>query len=269
MARIRAPLEEILVRHVIFIFDSCFSGTIFTARSPDDPPVELTTDNVARLMETPARNFITAGRANERIPAHSPIPDLFLAALNGAADRYQHGVVSAAEIGIYLQDQMLRRPRINITPQEGRLENTAFAQGEFLFRVPTPPPSALPKNPDEIGRDDIAYIDISRVTTNLIPYVPALNAQNDDQKRKLEALIRAIIDGPIRQDNMGRFGLIFYIHENVRNDVVLFDYTLYGDEAEKLPQLYVDLTNEAKAVALRNLPEIARAIDSYLKQVRR
>lgn len=135
MARIRAPLQEILARHVIFIFDSCFSGTIFTNRSINDHPISVPPEAVNTLLETPARNFITAGRANQTIPAHSPLPDLLIAALNGAADRYQHGVISAEEIGIYLKDQMLRNPTTNITPQEGRLQDTAFSQGEFLFRV--------------------------------------------------------------------------------------------------------------------------------------
>jgi TPR repeat protein len=148
MIRIRGILNEIVAKHVLFIFDSCFAGTIFTSRSGNDVPLELSPDIVERLMERPARNFITAGRADERIPAHSPLPDLFIAALRGAADRYGHGVISAADIGSYLQDQVLiRRRDMNITPQEGRLSDTAFAEGEFLFRVAAPR-SFAPKSQD-------------------------------------------------------------------------------------------------------------------------
>jgi hypothetical protein len=92
LTEIRSPMAEVLAKHILFVFDSCFAGTIFTSRGGDDALQELTPDVVARLMEKPARDIITAGGANERIPAHSPIPKLLLAALNGEADRYRHGV---------------------------------------------------------------------------------------------------------------------------------------------------------------------------------
>src|SRR5882672_7418000 len=144
MMEIRAPLAEVLAQHILFVFDSCFSGTIFTTRSTP-PAVELTPDVVARLLEKPSRDFITAGRANEFVPAHSPLPELLLAALNGEADRYRHGVVSAAEITQYLRDKLLPLRDVNLTPQEGKLPDPAFAEGEFLFRVIPAPIVALPK----------------------------------------------------------------------------------------------------------------------------
>ena len=102
------------------------------------PPKPLTPDIVARLLEKPARDFITAGRANETVPAHSPLPDLFLAALNGAADPYKHGVISTTDIHQYLFDQIARIPDFKLTPQVGKLPTPAFAEGMFLFRVLNP-----------------------------------------------------------------------------------------------------------------------------------
>ena len=95
----------------------------------------MTKEKVAQLMEKQARDFITAGKAEQRVPAHSPIPELLLAALNGAADRYQWGVISAADIRAYMLDQTRN---LDLTPQEGRLNNPAFAEGAFLFRVINP-----------------------------------------------------------------------------------------------------------------------------------
>jgi hypothetical protein len=48
----------------------------------------------------------------------------------------KHGVISAAEINIYLRSQLLNLPGVNLTPQQGRLLDPNFAEGEFLFRVP-------------------------------------------------------------------------------------------------------------------------------------
>jgi hypothetical protein len=135
MMEIRSPLAEVLAKHILFVFDSCFAGTIFTSRTGDNSPQGLTPDVVARLMEKPARDIITAGRANERVPAHSPIPKLLLAALSGEADPFRHGVISAAEINVYLRDQVLHLPGVRLTPQQGRLQDPNFAEGEFLFRT--------------------------------------------------------------------------------------------------------------------------------------
>jgi formylglycine-generating enzyme required for sulfatase activity len=136
MMEIRLPLAEVLAKHILIVFDSCFAGTIFLAREGNAAPHELTPDVVARLMERPSRDIITAGRANERVPAHSPIPKLLLAVINGAADPLRHGVISAAEINIYLRSQLLNLPGVNLTPQQGRLLDPNFAEGEFLFRIP-------------------------------------------------------------------------------------------------------------------------------------
>ncbi len=141
MMEVRVPLAEVLAKHILIVFDSCFAGTIFLARAGDAPPPELTPDVVARLMERPSRNIITAGRADERVPAHSPIPKLLLSALDGGADPARHGVVSAAEINIYLRNHVLGMPGVNLTPQEGRLQDPNFAEGDFLFRVPRPTPA--------------------------------------------------------------------------------------------------------------------------------
>jgi formylglycine-generating enzyme required for sulfatase activity len=137
MMEIRLPLAEALAKHILIVFDSCFAGTIFLAREGNAAPRELTPDVVARLMERPSRDIITAGRANEKVPAHSPIPKLLLAAVNGAADPLKHGVISAAEINIYLRSQLLNLPGVNLTPQQGRLQDSNFAEGDFLFRIPS------------------------------------------------------------------------------------------------------------------------------------
>lgn len=137
MIEIRTLLAEVLAKHILVVFDSCFAGTIFQARDGNTTPTQMTPDVIAKLMERPSRDIITAGRANERVPAHSPIPKLLLAALNGAADPFKHGVISAAEINLYLRSQILGLSGVDLTPQQGRLSDPNFAEGEFLFRIPS------------------------------------------------------------------------------------------------------------------------------------
>jgi formylglycine-generating enzyme required for sulfatase activity len=138
MAEIRAPLEEVLAHSILFLFDSCFAGTMFTDRSGNDPLRPLTPEVVSDLMKNQSRDIITAGKSDQRVPAHSPIPELFLAALNGAADPYKQGVISSVDIYTYLFNRVANIRDINLTPQQGSLPNPAFAEGKFLFRVINP-----------------------------------------------------------------------------------------------------------------------------------
>jgi hypothetical protein len=151
MAEIRAPLEEVLAHSILFLFDSCFAGTIFTDRSGNDFQRPLTPEVVSDLMKKQSRDIITAGMSDQRVPAHSPIPDLFLAALNGAADPYKQGVISSVDIYTYMLNRVANIRDINLTPQHGSLPNPAFAEGKFLFRVTNPAiptrPAADPKAP--------------------------------------------------------------------------------------------------------------------------
>ena len=48
MGSIRAPLEDARAKSILFVFDSCFAGTIFTDRGQQDPPRPLTIMYVER-----------------------------------------------------------------------------------------------------------------------------------------------------------------------------------------------------------------------------
>ena len=105
---------------------------------------------MAQLIEKPAREIITAGTSSQTVPAHSPIPELFLDAINGGADADKRGVVTPARIREYLLDH-IGNP--GLTPQEGKLDDPAFAEGEFLFRVINPaPPAARAPEQVEVAR---------------------------------------------------------------------------------------------------------------------
>jgi hypothetical protein len=191
MREIRTLLSDVVAHDVLFVFDSCFAGTVFTTRARTEPPPRaLTPDVVAKLMEKPARQFITAGRANERVPAHSPIPDLLLAALDGAASNYQRDILSATELGVYLQNQLILRPEYRITPQVGKLQETAFAEGEFFFRV-APSPRAPPQRSSS-GRGDSPIEPLARPPTESLSALPL---REPDSVDPMDSAYRAGITG--------------------------------------------------------------------------
>ena len=146
MEEVRGMVIDVNALQVLFIFDSCFSGTIFAARSASASRGQLTKDDVARLVALPVREFITAGDVQQRIPAHSPLPQLIANALEGDADPYGLGVITGEQLQQYL---FAKTRSIGISPREGKLPGGFFDRGEFLFRVaqrPVIPPRAAPRD---------------------------------------------------------------------------------------------------------------------------
>lgn len=64
-------------RHVLYMFDSCFSGTILNFRSDIKP------GKVSRRVKYPVRQFITAGSADEEVPDKSYFKQVFLDLIEG------------------------------------------------------------------------------------------------------------------------------------------------------------------------------------------
>lgn len=132
MEEIRTELNNSKAASVLVVFDSCFSGSFFLTRSPGDT-TPWSNDTIRKRMEKPARNIITAGRKDDKVPASSPIPDLIIKALHGEADYSKSGVVLAGELKIYLEKQLMIRKDITLVPQGGTLPD--YQEGEFIFRV--------------------------------------------------------------------------------------------------------------------------------------
>ena len=123
-------------RHVLFVFDSCFSGTILNARSQIPPPY------VSNNVKYPVRQFITAGRADETVPDHSVFKQAFLNLLEGRArEPIADGYITGAELGLYLKTEVPKYNR-GQNPQYGKINNPKLNQGDFVFVLPreAPPP---------------------------------------------------------------------------------------------------------------------------------
>ena len=123
-------------RHVLFVFDSCFSGTILNARSQIPPPY------VSNNVKYPVRQFITAGRADETVPDDSVFKEAFLNLVKGIApEPIADGYVTGAELGLYLKAEVPKYNR-GQNPQYGKINNPKLNQGDFVFVLPreAPPP---------------------------------------------------------------------------------------------------------------------------------
>ena len=130
--------KAILARHVLFLFDCCFSSTILNARDRVRP--ESISDNIRH----PVRQFITAGRANEPVPDRSVFKTAFLDLIDSrAAEPFRDGYITGEELGLYLKNQV---PIYNEAqhPQYGKIRDPKLDKGDFVFVLPQRNTAELP-----------------------------------------------------------------------------------------------------------------------------
>jgi hypothetical protein len=122
--------REIEAKHALFLFDSCFSGTVFKAKAlPRIPP------DISDVTSHPVRQFITAGSAGEEVPASSVFTPSFIRALQGDGDLDNDGYITGTEIGMYLHKKVLSY-RKGQTPQYGKIKDPDLDEGDFVFVLP-------------------------------------------------------------------------------------------------------------------------------------
>jgi tetratricopeptide (TPR) repeat protein len=136
MEQVESWAKQIEAKHVLFVFDSCFSGTIFKQRSASTPSLYI-----EAIMNKPVRQFLTAGDAEQTVPAKSVFSPLFIRALQGEADLTKDGYVTGSELGVYIK-QNLSEYTTNQTPQFGTIRDPGLDQGDIIFRVTQAQPLA-------------------------------------------------------------------------------------------------------------------------------
>ena len=131
-------------KHALFIFDSCFSGSIFDmSRNP--PPV------ISYNIAKPVRQFITAGDETETVPDRSIFKEHLLLALRGAADLNDDSYVTGTELGMFLEDKVSKYSKGSQHPKFGKIRDSKLDKGDYVFVIPVKPvpPSQPVKLPDQ------------------------------------------------------------------------------------------------------------------------
>ena len=120
--------KQIESKHALFVFDSCFSGSVLQSSAVTVP------EDISYLTAKPVRQFISAGSANQTVPAESVFRPLFIRGINGKADLDKDGYVTGNELGMYLQKQVPRY-QTGQTPQYGKILDPYLDEGNFVFEV--------------------------------------------------------------------------------------------------------------------------------------
>jgi hypothetical protein len=128
MRQIETVAKRIRAKHVLMVFDSCFSGAIFTMVRA--APSEYIEEKIA----APVRQFITAGRENEQVPDRSVFKICFIQGIkDGYADFNRDGYVTGEELGSYLQETVINYSHKAQHPQYGKINNPKLDKGDFVF----------------------------------------------------------------------------------------------------------------------------------------
>ena len=129
MTRILSWAKEIESKHALFVFDSCFSGSVLRSRALSVPA------DISYSTSKPVRQFISAGSADQPVPAESVFRPLFIRGINGKADLDGDGYVTGNELGMYLQKEVPTYES-GQTPQYGKIRDPYLDEGNFVFLVP-------------------------------------------------------------------------------------------------------------------------------------
>jgi hypothetical protein len=129
MTRILSWAKEIESKHALFVFDSCFSGSVLRSRALPVP------EDISYSTSKPVRQFISAGRADQPVPSESVFRPLFIRGINGKADLDGDGYVTGVELGMYLQKKVPTYESEQ-TPQYGKIRDPYLDEGNFVFIVP-------------------------------------------------------------------------------------------------------------------------------------
>ena len=148
MTNVLAWARTIEAKHALFVFDSCFSGTVFESKSHSNP------EYINTIMNKPVRQFITAGDAGQEVPAKSIFTPLFIRAIEGEADLIKDGYVTGTELGTYLTQNLSKYTKSQ-SPQYGKIRDVELDRGDIVFRSLTKPISSrLPSQVPEITPDE-------------------------------------------------------------------------------------------------------------------
>jgi hypothetical protein len=141
MNQILTWARRIEAKHVLFLFDSCFSGTVFKARDPD-----ITPPQILQATALPVRQFISAGGADETVPAKSVFTPIFIDALvYGWGDTNKDGYVTGQELGLYLWNKVPQHSEQ--IPQYGKIRDYDLSRGDFVFAIGGKKPGTILPQP--------------------------------------------------------------------------------------------------------------------------
>ena len=180
MSSLVTQAEKIQARHVLFMFDSCFSGTIFNVRNELQLP-----EGILDSVKYPVRQFITAGRAGETVPDCSYFKVAFLDLIQGRVpEPFSDGYITGEELGYYLKNKVPKYNK-NQHPQYGKIHDPNLDKGDFVFVLPQTGNSSRVTivGKDEVDTEDFVKLDmpLEKMLTKITFTVTDLSGDSNEE----------------------------------------------------------------------------------------
>jgi hypothetical protein len=133
MDEVETYAKNITSRHALFVFDSCFAGTVLFRDGEVAVPAYIGEDIIQ-----PVREFLTAGNERQRVSDDSAFRKAFVRGIEGAADasagdRPKDGYVLATELYLYVHNEVKAYTGGRQTPVFGKILKQELARGDFIF----------------------------------------------------------------------------------------------------------------------------------------
>jgi Caspase domain len=160
--------KEITSKHLLMMFDSCFSGSIFSTKGiPTDADQNLERWRfLSERAQLPVRQIITAGSAKEELPANSEFLKRFLDVLQGSVPgQGEDGYVTGKQFGTWAE-QTLPSFLKNQNPQSGLIRESAFEKGDIVFQLARKAEPQDKKSDDAIALEQKAWLRASGANTS-------------------------------------------------------------------------------------------------------
>jgi hypothetical protein len=126
MQRVEVFAKQIESKHALFLFDSCFSGSLFALSRAVPQDINYKTSK-------PVRQFITAGAADETVPDRSIFREQFVSVLLGEEELGKDGYVTGSELGQFLEKTVTNYSNGSQHPQYGKIRDKNLDRGDFVF----------------------------------------------------------------------------------------------------------------------------------------
>ena len=201
MQAIENYARNIESKHALFVFDSCFSGSVFDATRAIPDAIQAKTGK-------PVRQFITSGTADQTVPDQSVFRRQFTAALAGEADLDRDGYVTGAELGQFLETSVTNYTRRAQTPQYGKLRDPVLDKGDFVFALARPSAPEVKVAPPPSAGGAFSLDDLAKQADKLEASKRAWSTRLDEMRKaygEAEAFERRDVSAELKAAAWERF----------------------------------------------------------------
>ena len=131
MKRLLGLLKQIPAKHILFAADSCYSGYAVSRGVQVSPNIDQSLMTV--YTQSPVIQVLTAGQKNQQVTeaqGHGIFTKYLLEGLQGRGDTDGNGLLTALELGQWVQGQVIQKTERRQIPMFGTLSG----EGQYLLR---------------------------------------------------------------------------------------------------------------------------------------